>query len=64
MCIYIYDPEDRAHPPQEDRGTPKGGAFWGRSTEEKRLGLGVAVWVDPLGVHHQFFLSLEDQQPG
>ena len=43
ICVYIYDPEDRAHPPQEDRGTPKGGAFWGRSTEEKRLGLGVAV---------------------
>ena len=41
IYIYIlynsYDPEDRAHL-QEDRGTPKGGAFWGRSTEEKRLG--------------------------
>jgi len=41
IYVYIlynsYDPEDRAHP-QEDRGTPKGGAFWGRSTEEKRLG--------------------------
>lgn len=22
---------------QEDRGTPKGGAFWGRSTDEKQL---------------------------
>ena len=104
IYVYIlynsYDPEDRAHP-QEDRGTPKGGAFWGRSTEEKRLGpapgwrnapgkwwengwemvetaqifffrlgtfsvqrlcdllwLGVAVWVDPLGVHHQIMADI------
>ena len=26
-------------PLQEDRGTAKGGAFWGRSTEEQLLGV-------------------------